>query len=137
MVYFWLGVIIFLTILELATVNLVSVWFIASAIVSLILSFFIESEIIQFGVFVILGTLLLLLTRKKLVKLLKVKDVKTNADMVLGSSAIVTEDISKNQIGEVKCLGKTWSAVSNKTIKKGSEVKVIKIDGVKLHVEEE
>lgn len=137
MVYFWLGVIIFLTILEFATVNLVSVWFIASAIVSLILSFFIESEIIQFGVFVILGTLLLLLTRKKLVKLLKVKDVKTNADMVLGSIAVVTEDISKNQIGEVKCLGKTWSAVSNKTIKKGSEVKVIKIDGVKLHVEEE
>ena len=38
----WIVIILFLTVLEICTVGLVSIWFIASAIVSLILSFFIN-----------------------------------------------------------------------------------------------
>lgn len=137
MVYAWLFVIVLLTILEISTVNLICVWFIVSALVSLIVSIFIDNIVLQIGIFVILGTILLLLTRKKLVKLLNVKQEKTNADMVIGKTAIVTEEISKNKIGEVKCLGKRWSAVSDKTIKENSTVKVLSIEGVKLRVEEE
>jgi len=136
-IYFWLGVIIALTILEVATVNLVSIWFIASAVVSLILSFFVDSFIIQFGVFAILGVVLLLLTRKHLMRALNIKRESTNADRVIGKEALVTEDISKQSPGEVSVLGKKWTAVSNKSIKKGSTVKVLAIEGVKLRVEEE
>lgn len=135
MLYFWLAVILFLTVLEAATVNLVSIWFIASAVVSLILSIFIDDLFIQFAVFVLLGTILLLLTRKQLMKLLHIKDEKTNADRVVGMEAVVTEDISKNSPGEVSVLGKRWTAISNHKITKGSTVKVISIEGVKLSVE--
>lgn len=136
MVWVWLGIIIILVMIEVETVNLVTVWYIASAIVSLILSLFIENYFIQFFVFVILGTILLLTTRKYLIKLIGNKNERTNLDRVIGMEAIVTEEITKNHPGEVKVDGKRWTAISNKTIKVDSTVKVLEINGVKLKVEE-
>ena len=136
MIWIWLGIIIVLTLLELATVNLVTVWFIASAIISLILSTFIDSFFIQFLVFVILGMILLVTTRDYLLKLLGNRKEKTNLDRVIGMEAIVTEEISKNKPGEVKVDGKRWTAIANKKIKVDSTVKVLEIEGVKLKVEE-
>jgi len=109
---------------------------IASAIISLILSLFIDSFMIQFSFFVILGVILLVTTRDHLVKLLSAKGEKTNLDRVVGMEAIVTEEISKNKPGEVKVDGKRWTAISNKKIKVDSIVKVLEIEGVKLRVEE-
>ena len=136
MLWTWLGVVIALTVIEAMTVNLVTVWYIASAIVAMVLSIFVDSLLIQFGVFVLLGTILLLTTRNYLVKLLGKKDEKTNLDRVVGMTAIVTKEISKNNPGEVKVDGKYWTAVSDKKISIDSTVKVLKIDGVKLSVEE-
>ena len=79
----WLIIIILLTILEVVTINLVSVWFNVSGIVSLFLSFIVDSFYIQFGVFVGLGLILMLLTRPYLVKKLSKKKVRTNLDRVL------------------------------------------------------
>ena len=47
------------------------------------------------------------------------------------------EQIKKNNTGEVKVDGKKWTAYADKNIKKGSIVKILKIDGVKVKVEEE
>ena len=52
-------------------------------------------------------------------------------------TGIVTEEIKKNSIGEIKVDGKRWSAISNMKILVGENVKVLKIDGVKLIVEKE
>lgn len=134
MLYFWIVLIIVLAIIEAATVNLVTIWFIASGLVAAVVSIFTDNLIIQFSIFVILGLVLLLLTRKTLMNLLKIKDEKTNADMVIGQDAIVTEEITKNNPGEVKVLGKKWTAVSKDTIEVGSTVEVLEIDGVKLIV---
>jgi len=134
MFYFWLVVVIFLGVIEVVTTGLVSIWFVISGIVSLILSFFVDSFAIQFGVFVLLGLILMLTTRKTLSKYFE-KTEKTNLDRVVGMQGIVTEDIEKNGIGEVKVDGKKWSAVADEEIKKGSIVKILKIDGVKLKVE--
>lgn len=136
MVWIWLGIIIALTLIEIATVNLVTIWFIASATVSLILSLFIDNYFIQFLVFVVLGVILLFTTRDYLLKLLGNKETKTNLDRVVGMTAIVTEEIKKNVPGEVKVDGKRWTAIANKKIKINSIVKVLEIDGVKLKVEE-
>lgn len=133
----WLIVIIALTILEISTVALVSIWFIASAIVSLILSFFVDSLYIQTIVFVLLGIILMITTRPMLNKWIKPKKSQTNLDRVVGMIGIVTENISKHNVGEVKVDGKKWSAVSDKNIKVGEEVKIIAIEGVKLIVEKE
>ena len=136
MVWIWLGIVIALILIEVATVNLVTVWFIASGIVTMILSIFVDNYFIQFLVFVILGVVLLVTTREYLVKLLGEKHEKTNLDRVVGMTAIVTEEIKKNLHGEVKVDGKRWTAISNKKIKVDSTVKVLEIDGVKLKVEE-
>lgn len=136
MFYFWLGVVILLGILEAITVGLVSIWFVLSGIVALILSFFTDSFLLQFAVFVLLGILLMLTTRKTFVKYFS-KTEKTNLDRVIGMKAIVTEEIEKNGIGEVKVDGKKWSAIADEEIKVGSIVKILKINGVKLKVEVE
>ena len=136
MVWIWLGVVIALILIEAMTVNLVTIWYVASAIVAMILSIFIDNYFIQFLVFVLLGTILLLTTRDYLVKLIGNKQQKTNLDRVVGMTAIVTKEISKNKPGEVKVDGKYWTAISDKKIKVDSTVKVLEIDGVKLKVEE-
>ena len=127
MFYFWLAVIIFLGLVEIMTINLVSVWFVASGLVALVLSFITDN-------FVILGIILLATTRKTLEKKL-VKKEKTNFDRVIGMKGVVTEEIKENEVGEVKVDGKKWSAVSKHPLKVGDKVKILKINGVKLEVE--
>lgn len=133
--FMWLIIILFLGFIEAITVNLVTIWFVISGIVSLILSFFINDFIIQFSVFVILGILLLITTRSWLNKVFKINKYKTNLDRVIGMQGIVTEKIAKNSPGEVKVDGKRWMAVSDKTINVDNDVKILEIDGVKLKVE--
>ena len=133
---FWLILIVILTIIEFATANLVTIWFIASAFISLIVSFFTLNSAILLSIFVIVG-IILLITTKPIFDKLKDNNTETNLDRIIGKTAIVTEAISKNDVGEVKIDGKRWSAISNKKISIGEEVKIIKIDGVKLIVEKE
>ena len=133
--FMWLIIILFLGFIEAITVNLVTIWFVISGIVSLVLSFFIDDFIIQFSVFVILGILLLITTRSWLNKVFKINKYKTNLDRVIGMRGIVTEKITKNSPGEVKVDGKRWMAISDKTINVDNDVKILEIDGVKLKVE--
>jgi len=137
MVWIWLGLVVTLTLIEVLTTNLVTIWYIASALVSLILAFFVDSYLIQFSVFVILGTILLLTTRDYLIKLIVQNKEKTNLDRVVGMIGVVTEEITSKKSGEVKVDGKRWTAIADKKIKVDSTVKVLEIDGVKLKVEEE
>lgn len=130
----WLIVIIILTILEAATVNLVSIWFIASGLISLIISFFNNSLYLQFGIFVGIGILLMVITKPILTKKLVRKDIKTNLDRVINMEGVVTEEISKLKIGEVQVDGKKWSAIADSKIEVGTTVIVDSIDGVKLRV---
>ena len=135
MFYFWLAVVIVLGIFEVITVGLVSIWFVISGTVAMILYFIITNFVVQFGVFVVLGVVLMLTTRKALTRLFS-KNEKTTLDRVIGMTGVVTEEVKKNSIGEVKVDGKKWSCYADKEIKVGSTVKVLKIDGVKLKVEE-
>ncbi len=135
MFYLWLFVIILLTVVEVATINLTTIWFIASAIISLILSFFIDEFVVQFAVFTILGIFLLITTRPIIKKYLVKNNESTNIDRVIGMNGIVTEEIKKNSTGEVKVDGKRWTAYSNEDINVNSIVKVLEINGVKIKVE--
>ena len=134
---FWIITIILLIVLEAISINLTSIWFVISGIVSLILSFFIDSFIIQFSVFVILGVILLITTKPLLKRFLKVNNEKTNLDRVVGMKGIVTSKIEPLTVGEVKVDGKRWSAVSESVIEEDEVVEILKIDGVKLIVKKE
>ena len=135
--FFWLAIVLLLSFVEVATVNLVTIWFIVSALVALLLAFFNVDFIVQFAVFVILGVILLVTTRSYLEKLLNKNKQKTNLDRVVGMEGLVTEKITKHNPGEVKVDGKKWTAISSKTIAEGKTVKIVKIEGGKLVVEEE
>ena len=132
--WLWLGIILLLSVIEALSVSIVCIWFIISGIASLILSLFNVSFYICFIVFVILGLILMLTTRKSIKKILKVKEEKTNLDRIFGKKGVVTEKISKNHIGEVKIDGKRWSAYSDDELDVGDFVKILKIDSVKLEV---
>lgn len=134
--YVWLGIVILLTIIELMTVNLTTIWFVVSGLVSLCISFTNNNFAFQFGVFVVLGIILLITTRPFLQKFLVREKEKTNVDRIIGMKGIVTEEITRKVIGEVKVDGKKWSAYADKKIKVGSTVKVLSIEGAKIKVEE-
>lgn len=135
--YIWLLIIILLAIIEIFTIDLVTIWFIASALLALIISFFTNNFIIQFSVFVIFGIIFLILTRPIIKKMKNKEKDKTNIDRIIGMKGIVTENITKNKPGEVKVDGKLWTAYADKAIKKDSYVKVLTIESTKLKVEKE
>lgn len=132
--YYWLFIIIILAIIELSTTNLITIWYIISAFLALVLSFFIDSAIILFSVFVLVGTILLITTKPILEKKLKINKEKTNLDRVVGMKGIVTEALDKNKPGEVLVDGKRWTAISNEQLQKEEEIEVLEIQGVKLIV---
>lgn len=76
MTYLWIVAIILLLIVEFMTSNVATIWFAISGLVSLILSLFIENYILEVLVFIILGTLLLIIFRPVLNTYLKTKIAK-------------------------------------------------------------
>lgn len=136
MTYVWLIAIIILGFIEAITEGIVSIWFVISGLLALIVSLFTDVFLIQFAIFVIVGIILMITTRSSVSKYLKVNPVRTNLDRVIGMKGIVTEDIKKDKYGEVRVDGKRWTAYSkdDKVIKKDEFVEILNIDGNKLAV---
>lgn len=133
MFYVWLAIAIGLAILEMATVNLVSVWYVISSILAMIVSLFTDNAFIQWAVFVLGGTILLLLTKDALKKITPTK-TRTNIDRIIGMEGIVTEKITKTKTGEVKVDGKRWTATADEAIPVDATVKILEINSTKLKV---
>lgn len=131
------GVIMVATLLaEIATVQMISIWFSAAALVSLLLACLNAPVWAQFAVFAAVTAILLILTRP-LVRKLKKEPVKTNADLNIGKTAVITEAIH-NELSQGRATigGVSWKAVSSdgSVIEKGESVTVNDIDGAKLVV---
>lgn len=139
---FWLILTVFLLVIELATVNLFTVWFAGGTLASMIASFLGASIVLQIIIAVgVSGVLLTVcLVFKPFDKLKKHENMPTNSDRVIGQTGIVQEEID-NVLGrgQVKVMGQTWSAVSQtgEKIGAGESVRVCSIAGVKLLVEKE
>jgi membrane protein implicated in regulation of membrane protease activity len=136
----WFVIMAVLAIVEMATFNLVSIWFCFGALAAMLVSAFNASIGWQIGVFLLISVILLGLTRPIVKKVLKVKGEKTNADMVEGKEGIVLSEIDNTSLnGLVKVQGREWTAknaVDNETIPVGARVKVLRIEGVKVVVSE-
>ena len=138
MIYVWIAVIVLAIVVEAVTVSLVSVWFLPGALVSLILAFLSVPEWIQYTVFIVLSTVMLLLAKfvfkKAFVR--KGREATNVVDSVIGKPAIVTERVSNiDGTGAVKIQGKEWSALAepeSDIFEIGDVVTVEKIQGVKL-----
>ena len=134
MFYIWLLISVFLGVIEALTTNLVSIWFVISGLFAMIVSIFTDNLCIQIGVFVIVGIIMFPIS-KKIYKKIKLEKVSTNLDRIIGMKGLVTMDITKDNIGEVKVDGKLWSAYSDTNISKGENIRVLSINSVKIKVE--
>ena len=133
----WTAAIILFGVVEAATAGLVSIWFVAGALVALVAAFVDASLTIQIILFLVVSAAALALTRPLLKKLTTPDAIPTNADRVLGELAKVTETIdNENSSGAVYVDGKTWTARSadGTVIPAGSRVRVEQMEGVKLLV---
>ena len=117
-VYVWLIVFIVLTAIEMATFQLVTIWFAVGAVAAFITSLFSTSLEIQL--------------------IVQTKTVKTNVDSLIGDYATVTARIHNQEgFGKAVIRGQEWTAAAEKDdeiIEAGSRVVVTGIRGVKLIV---
>lgn len=135
----WLILLVALIILEIATTQFICIWFAGGALAAFVCALLNLNTAVQTVAFVLVSALLLMFTKKLVNKLRTTPNAKTNADALIGQSAVVTEEISNiNAKGSVKIRGLEWSArsVTGDDIAKEAYVTVKEIDGVKLIVEE-
>ena len=134
--FVWLGVVVLAVIVEMSTVTLVSIWFLPSALVAMILAFCGVPLWIQILVFLVLSGLFLIFIMPLSKKLFGMKHVATNADSLIGEKAVVVENINNLEAcGQVKVRGQIWTARTadgSVTYEKGEILNVIAIEGVKL-----
>ncbi len=138
MTIFWLAAFIVFAIGEAVTVGLVSIWFAVGALAALFATALGAGLWLQITVFLGVSALALALFKPLSSKFLKPRVSATNADRVIGSAALVTETIDNTQAkGQVKVNGQVWSARSAQdiVIPAGTDVKVLRIEGVKVIVE--
>lgn len=140
MLWVWVIVIVAAVIFEATSpIQLVSIWGALSGVVALILEICGVDMAVQIIVFFVLTIVLIILTRPLARKMTKFTKEATNADINIGKTGVVTK-ISDESLGifRVRVENNDWSAVTEDKhiIPVGTEISVIRIEGVKLIVAE-
>ena len=140
-IWLWLGAIVLFGVAEVVTESMVSIWFVAGSLAALVTCTSgwalggLTPEATQVLVFAVVSAAALAVTRPLVRRFMTRPRVPTNSDRVLGMTAKVTEPVN-GASGAVYVDGKTWTARSadGSLIPAGTQVKVEKIEGVKLLV---
>ena len=138
MLIFWIAAIVVFLVIEAATANLVTVWFAVGSAAALLAERLGAQIWLQALVFIAVSVGVLLTLRPFTRKYVNGSKHPTNADRVLGTVCPVTEDIDNIcGTGSVSVDGKVWSARTRDgaNIEKGTLVRPVSIEGVKLIVE--
>ena len=137
-VFIWLGVLVLSCVVEAATAALVSIWFAAGALAALVTALCGGQLWLQVLVFFVLSIAVLVCTRPLAKRLTNQKKTATNAAALLYRSGYVTQEINNlKSTGNVQVNGQIWAARSldeDEVIPAGAEVKIERIEGVKLIV---
>lgn len=135
---FWLLAAGVFFIVEILTVGFLIFWLGIGALITMLVSIFTDNLIIQTTVFVISSTILIFATKPFVKKFAKnTSSLKTNVYSIVGKTGIVLKDINSIEVnGQIKVDGEVWSAIGidDMNIKEGTEVSIVKIDGVKAVV---
>ena len=132
--YIWLAVAVLLAILEMCTTSLVSIWFVMGSLFAFGVSYITDSLVVQMVVFIAVSAAALTMTRPFVKKHLHKSTVPTNADMIIGETAVVTQPITPDKKGRVTVDGQSWLAQSDVPLAVGDHVIVEKITGVTVSV---
>ena len=136
---YWLVVAIILVIVEICTAGFGSICFAIGAGFAALVAGLGGSFVWQIVVFAVVSLLTFMFLRPVAIRWLdrKSKDVKTNADALIGRKAVVSERIDAEQhSGRVAVDGDDWKAVSadGSVIEKGATVEIIQRDRIILTV---
>ena len=136
----WLAAMIALLIVEGLAPGLVSIWFALGALAAMISSMLSAPLWLLVGWFFLVSIVSLALTRPIARKYVNGRAVHTNADMAIGQDCVVTEEIDNVRgTGAVSVGGKIWTARMadpDGRAAKGAVLRAVRIEGVKLIVEE-
>ena len=133
----WVVIMVVFLVVEAATAGLTCIWFAIGALAALIAALFGAPIWLQLVWFFVVSVVTLYFTRPLVLKYVNSRSQPTNADMVIGKEALVTEAIDNvESAGAVAVEGKVWTARSEngEPIEVGSIVTVLRIEGVKLIV---
>jgi len=139
-VLFWAAVFVAFVVAELATVQLISVWFALGALVTMLFTVIFEGTTLlsQLGVFIIVSGVFLLVTFPWLKKRRNKGHVSTNQELYVGMTATVIEEIDRDKgTGRVRLSGVDWNAVPHEEgqiIPADSIVVIKKVTGTRLSV---
>ena len=138
MLWVWIAVIVFSVLIEASSIiQLVSIWAALGGIAALILELCGVDITIQIIVFFVVTILLIILTRPLAKRMTRFKKTATNADRNLGRTGRVTKVIDENLgLFRVRVENDDWAATTetNTSLPVGTEVSVLRIEGVKLIV---
>lgn len=134
--WIWVGVIILAIILEIATDQLVSIWFVPGAIIAVVLDFFGVFYAWQILAVLLLAAIGILFLRKLVARIKPNLSTKTNIDAIVGERCVVTEKIDTFAgRGQAKIKGQIWSArglQDDDVFEEGEILQVVGVEGVKL-----
>lgn len=138
----WLVVALILVIVEICTAAFGSICFaIGAGFSALAAGLGVDSIAWQIVIFAVISLLTFIFLRPFVLRFLdkKSKDVKTNADALIGRKGVVSERIDAGQhTGRVAIDGDDWKAVSEdgSIIEKGTTVEIVKLDSIIVTVKQ-
>ena len=111
-VLLWLVVVLIAIIVEIKTIQIVSIWFAASGLITMILASVNCSFEIQIIVFVSLSVILFLCSRPIVKKINKVKPDISTIESMIGEEVFVIKEIKIGEVGEIKARYDRFSAIA-------------------------
>ena len=137
---YWLILFVILIVIEIGTLGLATIWFAGGALIAFIAAILGVNLIVQVVIFFLVSIVLLVSTRPIAVRYFNKNKTKTNADSLIGKTAVITVPIDNLQgEGEAVINGQEWTARSEADhilIEKDKVVEITDIRGVKLIVKE-
>lgn len=137
---FWIIIMALSAVVEMLTTALVSVWFVAGGAAAFLLSLFPVPMFVQWLVFAAVSLAVMILFRERIAARLRKNRVATNADSVIGKIVPLKEAVDNEKETGLLMIGdQEWTARSadpDKTIPAGSRVRILRLEGVKVIVEE-
>lgn len=132
----WLAIFIVMLGIEIATLGLTTIWFAGGALLATLVAAIGLPVYVQIPVFLVVSVVLLLFTRPIAQKYFNKERIRTNAEGLVGQTAVVTENINNLKgIGKAVINGQEWTARSAEDaieLEKETKATIVAIEGVKL-----
>lgn len=137
--WIWLIIALITLIIEVTTPSaLISIWFSVGALFAYVASILNLGLPLEIVVFITMSVLSFFGFRPFVLKFLKHKPIRTNADRYIGMQTRIVEDVYSDKWGAVSLEGIRWSVrdVNHGVLSKGTLIEVVALEGAKLVVKQ-